>query len=370
MASCPPVRVKSAASQSMPAALALARVLRVTPREALQLLSEARVLPAEFDAATAESTCVALRSHGVEAASLEVPHTTRRCTAHPSLTGEAPCDDCRTLVCPLCLPVCRSCAARRASSARFKRLRVGVLLLVLVGIASWAGLRQRRLDRRVTWARPLKIAVVLVSAQPINDEVKRAWAEGLETLDAWFAGEAQRVGLPLAAPVHFELAPSTVLAEAPEPPEQSGRFLEDSGHALSLRSQLTELAARGNAPGLFDVRLIVALRQGARHLVEGAGEAGGTIGLVEGTAGDTQLTLELTAVAHELLHCLGARDAYDAQGHALPRGLVEPELGFPQHFAEVMVGEVPLAPGQGRNPKSLDEVRVGDETAREVGWLQ
>ena len=84
----------------MPAALALARVLRVTPREALQLLSEARVLPAEFDAATAQSTCSALRSHGVEASSLEVPPTTRRCTAHPALTGEAPCDDCRTLAGP------------------------------------------------------------------------------------------------------------------------------------------------------------------------------------------------------------------------------------------------------------------------------
>ena len=222
----------------------------------------------------------------------------------------------------------------------------------------------------MTWARPLKISVVLVSAQPISAEVNRAWAEGLEALDAWFAGEAKRVGLPLGAPVHFELAPSTVLADAPKPAEQSGRFLEDSEQALSLRSQLTALAAHGNAPGLFDVRLVVALREGAGHLVEGAGEAGGTIGLVEGTSGDTQLTLELTAVAHELLHCLGARDGYDANGHALPRGLVEPELGFPQHFAEVMVGEVPLAPGQGRNPKSLDEVRVGDETAREVVWLQ
>ena len=354
----------------MPAALALARVLRVTPREALALLSVPRVLPAELDPDTAQSTCEALRAQGVEASPLEVPPTTRRCASHPSLTGEAPCEDCRALVCPLCLPRCRTCAARRATTARWKRLRVAVLVMVLLTLVGWAGLRQRKLDRRVTWAHPLKISVVLVSPQPISADVTLAWRDGLETLDDWFASEAVRHGLPLARPVHLELAPATVRADVPHAAQRTGQWLEDSQQAVALRSQLRGLAAQGNADGAFDVRLIIALREDTGHLVEGVGEAGGTLGLVEGTAGDTALTLELMAVAHELLHCLGALDAYDANGHALPRGLAEAERGFPQRFAEVMVGEVPLAPDKGRNPKSLDEVRVGDQTAREVGWLK
>jgi hypothetical protein len=68
------------------------------------------------------------------------------------------------------------------------------------------------------------------------------------------------------------------------------------------------------------------------------------------------------------MHLLGARDGYDENGHALPRGIVEPDAGFPQRFAEVMVGEVPLREKEGRVPETLDEVRVGEVTAKEIGW--
>lgn len=355
----------------MPAALALARVLRLTPREALALLGQARVLPAELDPVTAEGACRALRALGVEASTVEVPPGTSRCPTHPSLTGEGPCEECRTLVCPLCLPRCGRCTARLAAAARWKRLRVGVLVALLLGLVAWGALRQRGLDRRTAWHRPLQVSVVLVGAQPVEEPERAAWSAGLGALDEWFAGEAVRLGLKLERPLHFELAPTTVLAEPPRPPQGSGEWLRDSQAALALRSTLKSLAARGQAPGAVDVQLLVALRPGGAgvHSVEGIGEAGGAIGLVEGTSGDTALTLELVAVAHELLHCLGARDGYDAQGHALPRGLVEPEEGLPQRFAEVMVGEVPLGPSQGRIPSSLQEVRIGEETAREVGWL-
>jgi hypothetical protein len=85
------------------------------------------------------------------------------------------------------------------------------------------------------------------------------------------------------------------------------------------------------------------------------GEEGGTVGLVRAPLADTEFTLELTAVVHELFHCLGAQDAYDAQGHArVPEGLVEPGLQplYPQPAAEVMVGEVPLSQSEGRLPSS------------------
>ncbi len=355
------MRLKIKSTESMPAALALARLLKLTPREALTLLSEPRILPAELDASAAE----ALRHHGVDATPISVPLTSSRCATHPALTGEAPCEDCRTLVCPLCLPCCRACSARRATATRWKRIRVAVLLTVLVSLGTWGALRQRRLDQRNAWLRPLRVSVVLASAEPIDTGVTTAWTEGLASLDGWFSTEAERLGLPLIDPIHFELAPATVLTEVPSPPgETSGEWIRDSQDAIALRSKLEGIAAQGRAAGNFDVQLLVALRpaNGDAHQVEGLGEAGGTIGLVEGTAGDTALTLELVAVAHELLHCLGARDGYDAQGHALPRGMTEPG------FAEVMVGEVPLGPNQGRIPKTLSEVRVGEETAREIGW--
>lgn len=353
----------------MPAALVLARVLGVTPREVLVLLKSPRVLPIELDPEAAERTREALGKHGLSAELVEVPPTKSRCASHPSLTGDLPCEDCRALVCPLCVPLCRACADRRASKARWKRARVAVLLVVLAVVAGAALLRQRKLDRRTLWVMPVRVSVTLASTEAPSEPVIAAWREGLASLDAWFADEARRRSLRLERPVHFELAPSVVQIDVPRPPDAaSGEWLRDSQEALAFRSQLEAIAGQGGAQGRFDVQLVVALRADGARRVEGLGEAGGSIGLVDGNAGDTQVTLELVAVAHELLHCLGASDAYDPNGHALPRGVLEPDRGFPQRYAEVMVGEVPLTAASGRVPKSLEEVRIGDETAREIGW--
>jgi hypothetical protein len=76
-------------------------------------------------------------------------------------------------------------------------------------------------------------------------------------------------------------------------------------------------------------------------------------------------------MAHEALHTLGATDKYDAAGHAVdPAGLAEPERQptYPQRFAELMVGELPLAPGAGRLPSTAEELAVGPATAAEIGW--
>lgn len=344
-------------------------MLKVTPREALRLVSQTRVLPLELATLEAESVRESLRSQGLEVSLVDVPPTTSRCGVHPALTGDRACDVCQRLVCPLCAPLCPECERRAASAARWKRLRVAVLLTILIGVAGFGVVRQHQRDRRAEWSRPLRVSVTLVAPQPPDPAVLAAWQAGLSDLDAWFTAEAERHALPLPAPVHFDLAPVAVEAEVSLPPEAaSGGWLRDSQAALELRSELKALADRGRAKGRFDVQLVVALRNDGAHRVEGLGEAGGSIGLVDGTIADTAVSLELVALAHELLHCLGAKDAYDEQGHALPRGLVDPEAGYPQQFAEVMVGEVPLAPGKGRVPKSLDEVRIGAATAKEIGW--
>lgn len=354
----------------MPAALALARTLHITPREALVLLRNARTLPAEFDANTAQALATSLKAAGVDATPIDVPPSSSRCDAHPSLTGELPCDDCRTLICPLCAPQCRTCAARRATTARWKRLRVVVLLTVLLGVAVWGALRQRSLNRRNAWLRPLRVSVVLVSPRTLSSEELLTWNDGTRDLERWFSDEAERLGFRFDQPFSIQLAPNVVNENAPSPPETSGEWVNDSRAALDLRDQLEALATRGGG-GQSDLRIVVALRDrgDSPHRVEGVGEAGGSVGLVEGSVGDVKLTLELLAIAHELLHLVGAKDAYDAEGHAItPRGLAEPELGDAQHHAEVMVGEVPTGPHEGRLPTSLSEVRIGEVTAREIGW--
>lgn len=346
----------------------LARTLRITPRDARRLLEADRVLPVELDAAS--SLIDELRHLGVNAEPVDVPPSSARCASHPTLTVETPCEACRRLVCPLCVPRCEACARTAERAARWKRTRVAALLLVLLGVCTWGLWRHRALERRNAWLRPLKVTVVLASSQPVDEKTLAAWAAGVRQLEDWFAEEAQRHRFRFSRPFELHLAPRVVGLDAPTLPSTTGEWLADSQSAIALRQRLQQLVGHGGAAG-GDLDVVVGLRPAAAgaHRVEGLGEAGGSIGLVDGTNGDTTITLELLAVAHELLHLLGAKDAYDEHGHALPqRGFAEPELGYQQTYAEVMVGEVPVSAKEGRLPKSLAEVRIGDLTAFEIGW--
>ena len=46
------------------------------------------------------------------------------------------------------------------------------------------------------------------------------------------------------------------------------------------------------------------------------------------------------------------------------------EPRYPQEFAEIMGGRIPLSPTQAEMPRSLLETMVGERTAREIGWLK
>jgi hypothetical protein len=78
-------------------------------------------------------------------------------------------------------------------------------------------------------------------------------------------------------------------------------------------------------------------------------------------------------IAHEFLHTLGATDKYDpATGMPeFPLGFSEPERKprFPQRFAEIMGGRIPVADNDAVIPSSLKYVTIGATTAREIRLL-
>ncbi len=249
------------------------------------------------------------------------------------------------------------------------KYRVTALVLVLLAVVAVGARQAQRRSRRNSWVRTVQVSVQLISPNPVQENVIEAWAEGLESLDAWFAAEAARLGAPLKTPLHFALVRPQRLAAAPRQPVSTGEWWDDAKSSFTLHRELERLASP-----LGDVRLVVALGDDAGRgegLVEGVAEGGGDVGLVVASFQDTELTLELEALAHETLHCLGARDAYQPTGRAMdPEGLPEPllEPRYPQRFAEVMAGEVADAPDRGHVPTSLDEVRIGAVTAATIGW--
>jgi hypothetical protein len=247
-------------------------------------------------------------------------------------------------------------------NTRFRRMRIAVLSLVLVAVAAWGLRTHLGRARRTDWRRHLEVAVVLVGDAPVGDD----WRAALPSLERWIAREAARWRGGVEEPlVWFSLYGPVDAAPPPfEPPD--GGWLARAEHAWRLSRALSALDTRARV-ARADVRIYVLLERGAVATVEGVGEEGGDAGLVRATV-NPDLSLALAAVAHELFHCLGAVDKYDAAGHARADAWVEPERGYPQRFAEIMVGEVPLAPGHGRLPVSLDELRVGSATAAELRW--
>jgi hypothetical protein len=77
-------------------------------------------------------------------------------------------------------------------------------------------------------------------------------------------------------------------------------------------------------------------------------------------------------IAHEILHTLGATDKYNVATLAplYPMGYAEPYRAprWPQEFAEIMAGRIPVSAQDFEMPVSLDEVLVGDATAAEIHW--
>jgi hypothetical protein len=253
------------------------------------------------------------------------------------------------------------------------RWRVLLLAVVLFVTGAWAvGVTRARAARRA-WTEPLRVAVVVVAPEAVPAGEVQAVARGLRALEARLAAEAWRYRPGAPAPFAFDVHGPVRAAPPPLPPAAGGP--QRLAHALALWRALRAVhaAADGFVPGAYDARLYLALdaASGARRFAEGAGEAGGEVGLVRAGVDPADPTLAVEALAHELLHCLGATDKYGADGHALaPAGLADPDRSprYPQPRADLMGVEVALGPGDGRLPASIDELAVGPATAAEIGW--
>ena len=75
-----------------------------------------------------------------------------------------------------------------------------------------------------------------------------------------------------------------------------------------------------------------------------------------------------------MLHTLGATDKYDPRTTLpqFPDGFAEPQKSprFPQAFAELMGGRIPVSDSRAEIPDDLSRCRVGTATARELKWLK
>ena len=254
----------------------------------------------------------------------------------------------------------------------FKTIRIFLLLLLLIGVALGSWLTTKR---STDWEQPLWIAIYPVNAD--KSPVTQKYIDQLNILDfqsieEFIAEEAREFKLPLQRPFTVKLAPE--VTSLPPAPPQSGAVWEIMLWSLQLRYWAYQADTyQGPRPHIrvfvkyFDVK-------DRRPLAHSFGLQQGMLGIVNAFATKKMTDANAVVITHEILHTLGATDKYDLRSGlpVYPDGYVETSRNplHPQEFAEIMAGKIPISKSEAAIPKGLHQVIVGQQTAREIKWIQ
>ena len=250
----------------------------------------------------------------------------------------------------------------------WKWLRISVLLLILLWVATGEWLAQRRLW---SWHHAATVAIYPIAGD--DSPATRRYVQGLTAaryadLEQFFSDEAARYGLSLVHPVTVEVYPGPTAAPPPPPAESAG--LSVVWWSLRLRFYAWRMSRLGDG----QIRVYVIFHDGRRlpALPHSLGLQRGHIGVVHAFAADYMAGTNNVIVAHEILHTLGAQDLYDPTNDlpVFPDGFGDPlqQPLYPQRFAEIMGGRRLVAPNQAETPESLSECLIGPRTAALIHW--
>ena len=253
----------------------------------------------------------------------------------------------------------------------FKLIRIFILLIILATVAQQTFLDKADLD----WKNNFYVAVYPINADAsaeVGAYIKTLTRDDFEPMAEYFSEEGARYNLGMRRPVEVQLG--EVVNEVPPAPPSDGSILSTMIWSLKFR-----LFAFNNSPKVNvkpDIKLYLLYHNPAINHVLSHSTAlnKGRIGRVNLFGDSAYAKQNLVILAHELLHTLTASDKYDLATTlpAYPDGFAEPEKSprYPQDFAELMGGRVPVSEAKAEIPKNLAETLIGEKTAREIGWIR
>lgn len=254
----------------------------------------------------------------------------------------------------------------------FKILRIVILLVILAAVAlgTW-----RAKTRSVEWKYALPVNIYLVNAD--NSSATAEYLRGLtlanfQPIEKFMKEEAVRYGRQNNASI--ELRMGGVLEMQPPSPPKQGSSLEVMLWSLKMRWWSYRYAdTRGSGPQV-KLALLYYDPAATKRLDHSTGLQKGLIGRVNVFASREMAAQNNVVIAHEFLHTLGATDKYDlATNQPLyPEGYAHPEQHplYPQQFAEIMAGRMPVSESVADIPNSLYGTLIGEKTALEINWVQ
>lgn len=252
----------------------------------------------------------------------------------------------------------------------WRKFRIGILLLILLFVAL-----NTYFDRvySTDWKNALRVAVFPINADgsaTAEAYIRALPATALQPIESFFASEANHYSVALEAPIRMTVA---------QPLQELPPMISPDAGALSVMTwslRMRYWAWRVDGPPGTDIKLFVLYHDPQRSSVlpHSLGMQKGLYGVVHVFADRTMEGSNDTVIAHELLHTLGATDKY-RPGDNRPRhpdGYAEPhrEPLYPQSFAELMGGRIPVSADEAKIPESLRSVMIGPRTAAEIGWVR
>jgi hypothetical protein len=250
-------------------------------------------------------------------------------------------------------------------------LRITILLLILATVVQQTWLDKAALD----WKHDFYVVVYPVNADSSSEVasyIKTLTRDDFGPLVEYYAEEGARYNVGLRHPVEVQLG--DVVDEVPPAPPNGGSILSTMLWSLKFRVFAWQNSPKVNVKP--DIRLYLLYYNPATSHVLSHSTAlnKGRIGRVNLFGDKSYAKQNLVILGHELLHTLTATDKYDLETTlpVYPDGFAEPDKSprYPQDFAELMGGRVPISETKAEIPKSLNKTLIGAKTAKEIGWLK
>ena len=253
----------------------------------------------------------------------------------------------------------------------WKKIRISLLLFILFLVAADTYLTRYQ---AVSWEEPLWVAIYPIN--PENDPVVARYISQLsnrnfQQIENFFEDEASRVHLLQAKP--FKVLLAHTVDELPPAPPQDRSALNVAWWSITLRWWVYRHDHTDFSPHI-KMFVIYHNYDKEQQLTHSLGLEKGMIGVVHAYAHHEMEGKNNLVIAHEMLHTVGATDKYNLQTEQpiLPEGYAEPNKTplYPQRFAELMGGRIPLSETTSVMPRSLRTVLLGNKTLAEINWQQ
>jgi len=255
----------------------------------------------------------------------------------------------------------------------FKILRVVVLLIVLFSV--WG---TYRMQQTVTkgWSEPVTIKVIPVIADnSLNTSkfVQSLTPKDFSEVSRYLNESAKNYGLDLSNLIQVQLEEPINSVPPTIPSAKEGNFTRI---VWSLRLRWWAWQNELNDHQNYHIRLFMLYQSPPKgvKLPHSTGLRNGLIGLINARASNASKRFHNVVLTHELLHIFGASDKYDLiTGIPLfPEGYVSPNATsrWPQKYAEIMGRAKPINRQEYDVAERLSHTRIGELTAKEIGWSE